>query len=148
MTGYRYQGSPLHAICSENSITNVDLLINWINENGIRVIATTLKEELNKDLSNQVKKEVTKAKCATVPLTQDDVDNFYFGFSNKTLWPLFHYFMEYTEFENDQWEAYKTVNQKFANVVLENINNPGNLGTIIRTALAFGFDAVITKACN
>ncbi|MCK5867096.1 MAG: RNA methyltransferase [Mycoplasmataceae bacterium] len=29
-------------------------------------------------------------------------------------------------------------------VVLENINNPGNLGTIIRTALAFGFDAVIT----
>ncbi len=29
-------------------------------------------------------------------------------------------------------------------VVLENINNPGNLGTIIRTALAFGIDAVIT----
>ncbi len=29
-------------------------------------------------------------------------------------------------------------------IVLENINNPGNLGTIIRTALAFGFDAVIT----
>ncbi len=29
-------------------------------------------------------------------------------------------------------------------VVLENVNNPGNLGTIIRTALAFGFDAVIT----
>lgn len=29
-------------------------------------------------------------------------------------------------------------------VVLENINNPGNLGTIIRTALAFNFDAVIT----
>lgn len=29
-------------------------------------------------------------------------------------------------------------------VVLENINNPGNLGTIIRTALAFNYDAVIT----
>lgn len=29
-------------------------------------------------------------------------------------------------------------------VVLENINNPGNFGTIIRTALAFGYDAVIT----
>ncbi len=29
-------------------------------------------------------------------------------------------------------------------VVLENVNNPGNLGTIIRTALAFGYDAVIT----
>lgn len=89
----------------------------WIGWSGLT------EEELDKDLSNQVKKEVTKAKCATVPLTQDDVDKFYFGFSNKTLWPLFHYFMEYTEFENDQWEAYKTVNQKFANVVLENIND-------------------------
>ncbi len=29
-------------------------------------------------------------------------------------------------------------------VVLENINNPGNLGAIIRSALAFNFDAVIT----
>ena len=29
-------------------------------------------------------------------------------------------------------------------VVLENVNNPGNLGTIIRSALAFDFDAVIT----
>ena len=81
------------------------------------------EEELDKDLSNQVNKEVTKAKCATVPLTQDDVDNFYLGFSNKTLWPLFHYFMEYTEFDNDQWEAYKTVNQKFADVILENIEH-------------------------
>ena len=89
----------------------------WIGWSGLT------EEELNKDLSNQVNKEVTKAKCATVPLTQDDVDNFYFGFSNKTLWPLFHYFMEYTEFDNDQWEAYKTVNQKFADVVLDNIED-------------------------
>ena len=34
------------------NITNVDLLINWINENHIRVIATTLKEELNSKLSD------------------------------------------------------------------------------------------------
>ncbi len=39
-----------------------------------------------------------------------------------------------------------SVNLKLVNkiVVLENINNPGNLGTIIRTALAFGFEAVVT----
>lgn len=38
------------------------------------------------------------------------------------------------------------VNLKLVNkiVVLENINNPGNLGTIIRTALAFDYDAVVT----
>lgn len=33
------------------NITNVDLLTNWINENGIRVIATTLKTELNTKIS-------------------------------------------------------------------------------------------------
>ncbi|WP_321312662.1 Fis family transcriptional regulator [Halarcobacter sp.] len=33
------------------NITNVDLFINWANENGIRVIATTLKDELNSKLS-------------------------------------------------------------------------------------------------
>ncbi len=32
-------------------ITNIDLLINWINDNRIRVIATTLKEELNSKLT-------------------------------------------------------------------------------------------------
>lgn len=32
------------------NITNIDLLINWINENQIRIIATTLKQELNKKL--------------------------------------------------------------------------------------------------
>ncbi|WP_418509672.1 bifunctional alpha,alpha-trehalose-phosphate synthase (UDP-forming)/trehalose-phosphatase [Corallibacter sp.] len=89
----------------------------WIGWSGLT------EEELNEDLSNKVKNAVSKQKCATVPLTQYDVNNFYFGFSNKTLWPLFHYFMEYTEFENSQWESYKTVNQKFADVVLENIND-------------------------
>lgn len=32
------------------NITNIDLIINWINENNIRVIATTLKEDLNSKL--------------------------------------------------------------------------------------------------
>jgi len=35
------------------NITNIDLVINWINENSIRVIATTLKEELNSKLAEQ-----------------------------------------------------------------------------------------------
>lgn len=40
----------------------------------------------------------------------------------------------------------KTISLKDMNkiVVLENVNNPGNLGTIIRTALAFNYDCVIT----
>ncbi|HLT33777.1 MAG TPA: bifunctional alpha,alpha-trehalose-phosphate synthase (UDP-forming)/trehalose-phosphatase, partial [Aquaticitalea sp.] len=85
----------------------------WIGWSGL------MEEELTQKWSKKVKQAVLKEKCATVPLTQHDIDNYYLGFSNKALWPLFHYFMEYTEFENDQWDSYKAVNQKFANAVLE-----------------------------
>src|SRR5690606_34259526 len=66
---------------------------------------------------------VAKENCATVGLTQYDVDNFYYGLSNRSLWPLFHYFMEYTEFEHQYWESYKAVNQKFADAVLEHVKD-------------------------
>ncbi|RSK39297.1 bifunctional alpha,alpha-trehalose-phosphate synthase (UDP-forming)/trehalose-phosphatase [Mangrovimonas spongiae] len=89
----------------------------WIGWSGLT------KEELNENLTEQVNKAVAKEKCATVPLTQNDIDNYYLGFSNKTLWPLFHYFSEYTVFESEQWETYKKVNQKFADVVLKHIND-------------------------
>lgn len=89
----------------------------WIGWSGLT------EEELDDNLKSSVKQAVKKEKCEAVSLTQDDIDNYYLGFSNKTLWPLFHYFMEYTEFEHEQWQAYKRVNEKFAEVVLENIED-------------------------
>lgn len=89
----------------------------WIGWSGLT------EDELDDNLKSSVKKAVKKEKCEAVSLTQDDIDNYYLGFSNKTLWPLFHYFMEYTEFEHEQWQAYKRVNEKFSEVVLENIED-------------------------
>ena len=89
----------------------------WIGWSGLT------EEELDDNLRAQALKELKKNKCAAVSLTQQEIDDFYLGFSNKTLWPLFHYFMEYTEFENEQWETYKSVNQKFADVVLEHVED-------------------------
>ncbi|WP_159023816.1 bifunctional alpha,alpha-trehalose-phosphate synthase (UDP-forming)/trehalose-phosphatase [Formosa sp. L2A11] len=89
----------------------------WVGWSGLT------EDELTPELEKEVKEAVTKEKCVTVPLTTEDVDNFYLGFSNKTLWPLFHYFMEYTSFERSEWESYKEVNQKFADVILENVND-------------------------
>ncbi|TXD84818.1 bifunctional alpha,alpha-trehalose-phosphate synthase (UDP-forming)/trehalose-phosphatase [Subsaximicrobium wynnwilliamsii] len=89
----------------------------WIGWSGLT------EEELSEARSKEVKKLVTAAKCDSVSLTQDDLENFYYGFSNRTLWPLFHYFMEYTEFDNDYWESYKAVNQKFADKVLEHLED-------------------------
>lgn len=50
-------------------------------------------------------------------LSQSDTELFYEGFSNKTIWPLFHYFNQYASYKDEYWEAYQKVNKKFAKEV-------------------------------
>jgi trehalose 6-phosphate synthase/phosphatase len=57
-----------------------------------------------------------------VSLTLEDVKLFYEGFSNKVLWPNFHYFPQYIEYKNEYWEAYKRVNQKFCDELVKYIS--------------------------
>lgn len=54
-------------------------------------------------------------------LSQEEVELFYEGFSNKTVWPHFHYFTQYTVYNDTLWNAYKEANQKFADTVIENV---------------------------
>jgi trehalose 6-phosphate synthase len=54
-----------------------------------------------------------------VRLTPREVEAYYLGYSNKSLWPLFHCFQELCEFSREQWRAYREVNQKFADAVIE-----------------------------
>jgi len=55
--------------------------------------------------------------CHPVTLSQHDVEAYYHGFCNRTIWPLFHYFPIYAEYSEDFWQAYEQVNTAFANVV-------------------------------
>lgn len=59
-------------------------------------------------------------------LSQQEINEFYEGFSNETLWPLFHYFPTYVTYNPNQWDAYKDVNRKFAEAVL-NIAQSGDI---------------------
>lgn len=52
-------------------------------------------------------------------LTEDQMEGFYHGFSNRTLWPLFHYFHVYCDYSEDLWKSYVEVNELFANAVAE-----------------------------
>ena len=54
-----------------------------------------------------------------VDLSTSDVNRYYHGFSNATLWPLFHCFPERTRLERKDWEAYDQVNERFAAVTAE-----------------------------
>ncbi len=49
-----------------------------------------------------------------VDLTDDEADGFYAGFSNATLWPLYHDAIFESRFEQSSWDAYVDVNQRFA----------------------------------
>ncbi|MFB6319009.1 bifunctional alpha,alpha-trehalose-phosphate synthase (UDP-forming)/trehalose-phosphatase [Saccharicrinis sp. FJH54] len=79
----------------------------------------------NEDVTPEQKTEIEKLlkydNCIPVYLDQQDMDEYYDGFSNSTIWPLFHYFAQYTEYNQEFWEAYKSVNHKFADVILKNL---------------------------
>ena len=49
-----------------------------------------------------------------VPLSDDEVEEYYEGFSNATLWPLYHDVVAPPEFHREWWESYVLVNQRFA----------------------------------
>jgi trehalose 6-phosphate synthase len=51
---------------------------------------------------------------ATIPMTQEDYDEYYLGFANKVLWPACHYRLDLVEFEPAYLEGYKRVNKAFA----------------------------------
>jgi trehalose 6-phosphate synthase/phosphatase len=53
-------------------------------------------------------------------------DLFYNGFSNSTIWPLFHYFPMIVDYKKDFFEAYKNINELFANE-LATIYEPGDV---------------------
>ncbi len=86
----------------------------WIGWSGLT------DEDIPKKLDKEIDKALTKHNCLKVGLSQKEMEGFYFGFSNRTIWPLFHYFLEYTEFELSFWNTYKSVNQKFADAIIEN----------------------------
>jgi len=55
-----------------------------------------------------------------VMLTEDEVNGYYYGFSNETIWPLFHDFHSRCNFAPEDWVTYQQVNKKFAQVIAEN----------------------------
>ncbi len=60
-----------------------------------------------------------KHHAVPVFLSEQEMDEFYLGFCNKTLWPLFHYFPSYAEYRDEYWARYEQVNRRFAETLDE-----------------------------
>lgn len=72
-----------------------------------------------------ITKKLIRESMLPVFLSEEEIRDYYEGFSNGTLWPNFHYFTEFAIYDQKLWESYVAVNQKFAKEVLR-IAKPGD----------------------
>lgn len=91
----------------------------WIGWPGIA------SDELSEKEKQRIASELAKRNCHPVFLSQKQIDNFYNGFSNSVLWPLFHNLpaKRYSSATLDPWwQAYRKVNQQFSEAVVNLVN--------------------------
>ena len=93
----------------------------WIGFSGIAI--DTIDKNKRLVITDDL---IKKFSYYPVPLTAHDLKLYYFGFSNKTLWPLFHYFQVYTYYDSQTWSSYQSVNEKFYETFKE-IYEPGDI---------------------
>ena len=65
-------------------------------------------------------------KCVPLFIDVEEFNLFYNGFSNGSIWPMFHYFPQYAHYDQNEWQAYHDVNQKFCDEIVR-ITRPGDL---------------------
>lgn len=79
----------------------------WIGWPGISSDVLTKKDK------QDITKELKKHGCHPVFLNDSQIENYYFGYSNTTLWPLFHYFTNMARYDNGFWQSYEQANAMF-----------------------------------
>jgi len=76
-----------------------DLWVGWPG--------TSIEPSLREDLKKQ---SLAAYRSYPVFLSEEEMEQFYFGFCNATIWPLFHYFPSFTIYQASFWEQYRYVN--------------------------------------
>lgn len=87
----------------------------WIGWPGIASDDLTAAER------REIERELARHNCIGVFLTKKQIDDFYNGYSNSILWPLFHNLPITTKSKTarEGWfRGYRTVNQLFAQAIL------------------------------
>ena len=71
----------------------------------------------DEDEKREISKRLNKLNFYPVFLTEEQIELYYEGYSNSTIWPLCHYFYSYIDYKAEYWEAYQDVNKLFADTV-------------------------------
>ncbi len=84
----------------------------WIGWPGIESDNLTPAEK------GAITRQLRKHGCYPVFLTREQVQMFYAGYANDTIWPLFHYFQSFAQYNPAYWTAYKEVNTIFKRTIM------------------------------
>ena len=83
----------------------------WIGWPGLEIT--------DPDRQNEVTGKLKSLKLIPVFLSQEEISEYYEGFSNEILWPIFHYYAStYTNYQQSNWDFYQLVNKKFKEAIL------------------------------
>lgn len=87
----------------------------WIGWNGYSGYTRDFKDKL------LVGKDSNRAgySLKLINLSANELKNYYHGFSNRSIWPLFHGFISQSFFNRDFFWFYRKINNRFANRILE-----------------------------
>ena len=112
----RNENDELEFTRSEGGLTtgmdsiDMDVEKHWIGWPGMY---TESEEE-----ENQISEHLKEFNFHPVFLNQEQILDYYEGYSNSTLWPLCHYFYTFVEYEKHYWDSYKEVNALFSKTAL------------------------------
>lgn len=81
----------------------------WVGWPGIITDDPVIQDEVSQKLAAQ--------NLLPVFLSQEEINQYYEGFSNEILWPIFHYMPTYAKYHHSYWEYYNVVNRKFMEAV-------------------------------
>lgn len=91
---------------------------HWVGWPGMYVEDGEQKEKIDSQLE--------ELNYHPVYLTPEYIESFYEGYSNSTLWPMCHYFLDYMRNNKEHFKAYKEVNQLYCETAIKLIE-PGDI---------------------
>ena len=85
--------------------------IKWIGRAGVNINEISEADKI--DLDNKFRMN----NCIPIYLDQELRTDYLEGFCDNTIWPLFNYFTQTIQYYHRTWEAYKKVNQMYADAI-------------------------------
>lgn len=80
----------------------------WLGWSGLH------EEDVDANRAAELKRLLMEQeKCVPFQLSREDFEEFYLGFCNEAIWPLFHYFPNRAHYQISQWKTYERVNLRF-----------------------------------